>query len=297
MSEPTLEIQLNATVVPLAAESAADEAVTSIKGFNCDWTCRGYQFAVGQTYTHVGDVEACSSGFHAIEGNPLEVFDYYPPGQSRYAEVEQSGALGRHGGDSKLASATLTIKAEIHIPAIVERAVRWIIAQCVPTNARHAEGYRSAASSTGYRSAASSTGYRSAASSTGDRSAASSTGDWSAASSTGYQSAASSTGYQSAASSTGYRSAASSTGYQSAASSAGDGSAASSAGDRSAAMASGAKGRVMCEEDGCALFLVYRDPTSAEIKHAWAGITGVAGIKAKIWYQLGADGHPVEASQ
>jgi hypothetical protein len=213
--------------------------IIGVKGFDMSLRCRDHQFEVGKTYEHVGKVEACEGGFHAIEGNPLEVFGYYPPGQSRYAIVRQSGALSRHSSDSKLASAKITIDAEINIPTIVTRAIDWIISKTTPSEAKHSEGNQSAASSTGYRSAASSTGDGSAASSTGNRSAASSTGDGSAASSTGDESAASSTGNRSAASSTGNRSAASSTGDGSAASSTGDGSAASSTGYRSAASSTG----------------------------------------------------------
>ena len=49
----------------------------------------------------------------------------------------------------------------------------------------------------------------------------------------------------------------------------------------------------MCAE-GCALFLVYRDPDTWKILHAWAGIAGRDGIKAATWYKLGEDGKPVE---
>ena len=229
-----------------AETPVADEQVTSIKGFDLSWKCRDFQFALGHTYTHDGPVIACESGFHAVE-YPLDVLGYYPPGQSRYAEVTQSVKLARHSGDTKIASAKLTVGIELSIPDLVTRAIVWIVEHATNTgkhtiddhSAASSTGDRSAASSTGYRSAASSTGYRSAASSTSYHSAASSTGDRSAASSTGYQSAASSTGYQSAASSTGYQSAASSTGYQSAASSTGDQSAASSTGYQSAASSTG----------------------------------------------------------
>jgi hypothetical protein len=246
-------------------EAAPEPEIVSVKGFGLDWKCRDFQFELSQTYIHDGKVEACNGGFHAIEGNPLEVFDYYAPGKSRYALVRQSGDLSRHSSDSKLASAKITIDAEINIPTLVTRAIEWVISKTTPANAKHAEGDQSAASSTGRQSAASSTGYQSAASSTGRRSAASSTGDQSAASSTGDQSAASSTGYQSAASSTGYQSAAMSAGYE---------------------------GRVMAAE-GCAMFLVFRDELY-NIVHAWAGISGRDGIKPLQFYQLGADGKPFE---
>ena len=249
--------------------------IKAYKGFDLDWKCRDYQYEVGKTYEHTGSVEACEGGFHACE-YPLDAFGYYPPGESRYAEVTQAGELARHDGeDTKVASAKITIDAEIDIPQIVAAAVAWVLAQCEPADAKHAEGDQSAASSTGDWSVASSTG---------DRSAAASTGDWSAASSTGDQSGALSTGYRSAASSTGDQSAASSTGYQSAA---------SSTGERSAAMSAGRYGRVRADKDGCALFLVHRDD-GWNITHSWAGITGCDGIKAGVWYELGADGLPQE---
>jgi hypothetical protein len=245
---------------------AAEEVIESVKGFSLDWKCRGFRFELGKTYEHQGKVKACASGFHACE-NPLDVFGYYSPGTSRFATVKQSGILARHGDDTKIASAKITIEAELKLPDLIDRAVKWVFAHAKPADTKHAEGYQSAASSTGYQSAASSTGYRSAASSTG------------------YRSAASSTGYQSAASSTGYRSAASSTGYQSAA---------SSTGDQSAAMSSGLEGRAMGAK-GCALFLVYRDPYSYDIKKVWAGIAGENGIKPLTWYTLDKNGNPAEA--
>ena len=84
-------------------------------------------------------------------------------------------------------------------------------------------------------------------------------------------------------------------GHRSASSATGDQSASSATGNRSAAMASGKEGWVMGQK-GCALFLVYRDPNTYEILHAWAGIAGRDGIKPMVWYTLGADGKPVEWS-
>ncbi len=39
------------------------------KGFNQDMTCRNFKFEEGKTYTHEGNVEACSSGFHLWENH------------------------------------------------------------------------------------------------------------------------------------------------------------------------------------------------------------------------------------
>ena len=278
-----------------------EEIVTSIKGFELNWKCRDFQFEIGKTYEQSGDIVACENGFHAIEGHPLEVFGYYAPGLSRYAEVQQSGQIARHRDDSKVASAKITIGVELHLHDLIQRAVKWVFDHAKPENTEHATGIYGAASSTGARGAASSTGDYGAASSTGYQGATSSTGDYGVASSTGAQGVASSTGAQGAASSTGdygaasstgARGAASSTGYQGAASSTGYQGAASSTGYRGAAMASGFEGRVM-GTDGNALFLVRRD-SDGEITHAWAGIVGRDGIEPNVWYTLGADGKPEE---
>ncbi|MFU6090894.1 hypothetical protein ACM7PA_04965 [Pseudomonas aeruginosa] len=235
-------------------KTEVEEIVTAYKGFKQDLTCRGYQFEIGGTYKHEGEIEACASGFHSCE-YPLDVFGYYAPGGSRFAIVKASGQLSRHDDDSKIASATLVVEAEISMPTMISKAIDWIMARLDSSveqtvvgdtasntgyqSAASNTGYQSAASNTGYQSAASNTGYQSAASNTGNRSAASNTGDYSAASNTGDYSAASNTGDYSAASNTGYQSAASNTGNRSAASNTGDYSAASNTGYQSAASNTG----------------------------------------------------------
>ena len=156
------------------------KVITSFKGFNKDWQCRGFQFELGKTYEHEGKVEACASGFHACE-HPLDVFGYYAPAGSRFALVEQSGELSRESGDSKVASQKMTVKAELSIAGLVKAAIEYTSSRCKPVDPE------SPASSTGYQGAASSTGDRGAASSTGDRGAASSTGKHSVASAVGIQ--------------------------------------------------------------------------------------------------------------
>ncbi|MGN9572346.1 DUF7666 domain-containing protein [Salmonella enterica subsp. enterica serovar Rochdale] len=223
--------------------------IVTFKGFNKDLKCRGFQFAIGETFHHDGKVEACGSGFHACEC-PFDVFSYYPPAESRYAETISFGITDREEiGDTKIASASITIKAELTLPQFIQRGIEWIwskidksLEQQIMTGDRSAAtntGDQSAATNTGYRSAATNTGYRSAATNTGDQSAATNTGDQSAATNTGDQSAATNTGDQSAATNTGNRSAATNTGDRSAATNTGYRSAATNTGNRSAATNTG----------------------------------------------------------
>ncbi|HHM9772325.1 TPA: hypothetical protein ACRNYT_003220 [Pseudomonas aeruginosa] len=163
-------------------KTEVEEIVTAYKGFKQDLTCRGYQFEIGGTYKHEGEVEACASGFHSCE-YPLDVFGYYAPGDSRFAIVKASGQLSRHDDDSKIASATLMVEAEISMPTMISRAIDWIMArldssveQTVVGDTASNTGDYSAASNTGYQSAASNTGYRSAAEVSGKESVAASLG-------------------------------------------------------------------------------------------------------------------------
>ncbi|EBF1857722.1 hypothetical protein DEC01_11705 [Salmonella enterica] len=241
--------------------------IVTFKGFNKDLKCRGFQFAIGETFHHDGKVEACGSGFHACEC-PFDVFSYYPPAESRYAETISFGITdSEEGGDTKIASSSITIKDELTLPQFIQRGIEWIWSKIdksleqqimcgswsaatntgdwsAATNtgdwsAATNTGYQSAATNTGYQSAATNTGNRSAATNTGDWSAATNTGDWSAATNTGNQSAATNTGDWSAATNTGYQSAATNTGNQSAATNTGNQSAATNTGNQSAATNTG----------------------------------------------------------
>ena len=146
------------------AESA--EIITAYKGFDASMQCRGYQYKIGETYKHAGEVKVCESGLHSCE-NPLDVFSYYPPGVSVFAEVEASGKIARHNGDSKVASGKLHVKAMISLPDYIGRAIAWATAHCDPSTSKHAEAERAASSATGYRSASSATGIAAVAMSIG----------------------------------------------------------------------------------------------------------------------------------
>ncbi|MDH0006599.1 hypothetical protein N7579_04920 [Acinetobacter ursingii] len=253
------------------------ETITSFKGFDKNLICRNFQYEMGKTYTHDGDVKACGSGFHACE-YPLDVLGYYPPSQSRYAVVEQSGDLSREeNGDTKVASRSISLKFEISIADLVKFAIDYTLNRCQPIDKK----------SPSYSAA--------------ERGLASATGEYGAASATGYQGAASATGYQGAASATGNRGAASATGYQGAASATGNRGAASATGEYGAASATGNhavacglgwSNKAKASASG-AIVLTHRN-YGDEIVHIRASKVGENGIKPDTWYQLDENGEFVE---
>ncbi|MEL1438405.1 DUF7666 domain-containing protein [Salmonella enterica] len=249
--------------------------IVTFKGFNKELKCRDFQFEIGKTFHHDGKVEACGSGFHACEC-PFDVFSYYSPADSRFAETISFGITDRkEDGDTKIASASITIKAELTLPQFIQRGIEWIWSKidksleqqimCGNCSAATNTGNRSAATNTGNRSAATNTGNCSAATNTGNRSAATNTGDWSAATNTGNRSAATNTG---------------------------DWSAAEVSGSQSVAAAFGIEGKARASEGG-AIVLCYRDE-DGELIHIRASKVGENGIMPNTWYQLNEDGEFVE---
>ena len=149
------------------------------KGFDKDLKCRDFQYEIGKEYEEER-AKICDTGFHACE-NPLDVFGYYAPSDSRYCEVELD-ANDQKSDDSKRVGKKISIKAEIGIAGIIKAGVEYIKDQVNWDDDKK-----------------SNTGNWSAATNTGDRSAATNTGDWSAATNTGDRSAATVEGKESVA--------------------------------------------------------------------------------------------------
>jgi len=257
-----------------AAPDPADPTIVAFKGFNASFACipptgEVFQYEVGKTYRHEGDVVACETGFHACE-HPLNVFRYYPPATSRFAIVELGGKTAREdGGDTKIAAAEITIKAELRLPELIAHAIRYVLdrvkwvdgsftagkGEAVKSiddggaatasgwqGAATASGWQGAATASGIEGAATASGTRGAATASGDQGAATASGDHGAATASGERGAATASGDQGAATASGWQGAATASGDQGAATASGAGGAATASGDQGAATASGDHG-------------------------------------------------------
>ena len=100
-----------------------EEIIKSYKGFNKDMTCKGKQYAEGETFTE-DDAKCCDRGMHACE-YPLDCFSYYEPANSIYHEVEQSGKLDRESDDTKVASTIMKVGARLDIRGLVHAAIEY----------------------------------------------------------------------------------------------------------------------------------------------------------------------------
>ena len=122
------------------------------KGFDKDLKCRDFQYEIGKEYEEER-AKICDTGFHACE-NPLDVFGYYAPSDSRYCEVELD-ANDQKSDDSKRVGKKISIKAEIGIAGIIKAGVEYIKDQVNWDDDKKSNtGDWSAATNTGNRSAA-----------------------------------------------------------------------------------------------------------------------------------------------
>ena len=278
------------------------------KGFDKDLKCSGFQYEIGKEYEEDA-ADIYYKGFRACE-NPMDVFRYYNPADSRYCEVDLD-TNEQTVEDSQRVGKKIKIETEIGLSGLIQAGVKFILEKVdfksAATNTGHQSaatntgdwsaatntGDWSAATNTGNWSAATNTGNRSAATNTGDWSAATNTGDWSAATNTGYWSAAMNTGNQSAAMNTGNWSAAMNTGNRSAATNTGNRSAATNTGDWSAATVGGAEsiavvtgyGSKAKGAVGCWLVLTERDEKMRILGVQAVCVDGET-IKADTFYML-----------
>ena len=199
-----------------------NHSIRGFKGFDKDLKCRGFQYKVGKTYDLKGEVECCKRGFHFCE-NPLEVFYYYTPNNSRFCKVEGGGSVDTSKIDSKVATSHIHISSEIGLNGLIDEGVKYILNK-VELNHKKDQTTRekSVASTTRDQSAAICTGSYSSATSTGNYSVSTNSGHQSLATSTGNYSVSTNSGAQSVAANTGNHSASTNNGYHSATINVGD---------------------------------------------------------------------------
>ena len=155
------------------------------KGFNSELQCQPdeskapFQFEVGKTYLE-DKASLCHSGFHACE-NPMDVFAYYTPADSRYCIVDLDDVSGkRQSNDSKVCGKKIHIEAEIGLKGIIEAGVKFIMDKVNFDSAPATNtGNYSAATNTGWQSAATVKGKESVAVSVGyEGKASGNIGNW-----------------------------------------------------------------------------------------------------------------------
>ena len=116
--------------IPTHRGAGMENKIIAYKAFDEDWKCRGFQYVVGESYTHDGGVRVCGSGFHACL-NPLDVLSYYDLTTSKFAAVELSGEISEGDeGCTKVASAEIHIKAELKLPDFIKAGINWVFEQC-----------------------------------------------------------------------------------------------------------------------------------------------------------------------
>jgi len=260
LSDLGVALCCNQTIQKMNTETASrSNEVIGYKGFDANLKCRDMQYVIGETHEMPKDkiLSLCpenenEGGLHFCE-NPLDVFRYYEPAISRFAEVKSVGDVKRKSDDSdtKIATTKLHVSVELSLHSLIERGVKFIFERTTLTKeATNTEkqkqainsGDRGAASNSGNRGAAANSGYRGAAANSGDRGAASNSGNGGAAANSGDRGAAANSGDRGAASNSGDRGAASNSGDRGAASNSGDSGAASNSGNSGAASNSGNSG-------------------------------------------------------
>ncbi len=277
----------------------SDTKINAYKAFDKNMQCREFQFEVGKTYTHEGKVKACESGFHSCE-NPLDVLTYYNLCDARFAVVSASGDISKHDEDSKIASGSITIEAELHLPQFIAAAVEWIKSACTYDGKNVDDGNYSQLAASGDYSKLAASGYYSQLAASGDSSKLAASGDCSQLAASGYSSQLAASGYYSQLAASGYYSqlAASgdssklaASGYSSKLAASGDCSQLAASGDSSIAVASSPNCKAKAGKNGAIVLTRW-----VESENRYRVSVGYVGenIKADTWYKIDDQGNFVE---
>ena len=268
------------------------DRATYYKGMDENFKCHGFQFEVGKTYKHDGEIKICLSGFHSCT-NPWDVLRYYDI-TSRFSLVEVGGKIEPHPDDTKIASAEITIKAELKLPEFIDACISFINESCMADVPPSSGDYSSLAASGNYSNLAAS-GCISKLAASGEGSKMASSGDYNSLSASGCGSSLAASGYDSKMAASGdYSSLAASGNYSNLAAS-GHGSKLAASGYGSISICSGTSGKVKGGSN-CALALT-RWVESEKRYRITTAYVGEDGIKADTWYSLDNDGKFIEQGE
>ena len=91
----------------------ANKIIRGYKVFNPDWTCKGFQFEVGKTFTEDVTPVCCDRGFHFCTkaADCFKYYDFRP--DNKVAEVEALGDIDTNNNDSKCCTNKIKIIREL----------------------------------------------------------------------------------------------------------------------------------------------------------------------------------------
>lgn len=96
------------------------EGVKGYKVFNADWTCRGFQYVVGETFEDDVIPSCCNKGFHFCT-KAADCFSYYQfDSNNKVAEVEAIGKIDTNPVDSKCCTNKIRIVRELSWDEVLE---------------------------------------------------------------------------------------------------------------------------------------------------------------------------------
>ena len=250
------------------------KTIAAYKAFDKDWKCRDFQYEIGKTYEMEGPIVPCERGFHACT-IPTDVWSYYDITESKIARVTVVDPVA-HEGDSKVASAKITIEAELSIPQWIGETVRAILALCdKDTKKTAASGNYSTLAASGNCSTLAASGNCSTLAASGNYSTLAASGNCSTLAASGNCSTLAASGDRSKLAASGDRSKL------------------AASGDGSTLAASGYRSRGKIGENG-AICLAWYDGKRPRFA---VGYEGENGIKADTWYQVDSIGNLVECAQ
>lgn len=94
--------------------------VKGYKVFNADWTCRGFQYVVGETFEEDVIPSCCNKGFHFCT-KASDCFSYYQfDSNNKVAEVEAIGKIDTNPVDSKCCTNKIRIVRELSWDEVLE---------------------------------------------------------------------------------------------------------------------------------------------------------------------------------